>query len=111
MKESSRRFLEKCLCLAERLPEGMDEKKKTSGATTPPAEPEAPPLPPGYHFTISITDVVCSGETIAAMKDELIDIARNMIRTFELRNEAGNYVHTRVRVQRTTGLLAEQETP
>lgn len=68
----------------------------------------APPLLPGYHFIISFCEVACNREKLDAIKGELIEVARNIIRTHNLRDSEGGYINTRVRINRTIPLLEEQ---
>jgi hypothetical protein len=66
-----------------------------------------PLLPPGYHFVISLCDVVCTREQIDSIHGELVDVVRGLIREYELRTESGRFANTRVHIQRTAPLLEE----
>lgn len=67
----------------------------------------APPLAPGYHFTISLCEAVCTREQFETIKDDLIETARNLIFHHDLRGPDGNYINTRVHANRTAPLLEE----
>lgn len=70
-------------------------------------ESKMPPLPPGYHFFISFCEVVCTREQIDAIHGELVEIARGLIREYDLRTASGRFVNTRVHIQRTAPLIEE----
>lgn len=66
-----------------------------------------PPLPPGYHFIISLCDVVCTREQIDAIHEDLVEVARAIIREYELRTAGGRFANARVHINRTVPLLDE----
>lgn len=57
-----------------------------------------PALPEGYHFTISICEHECSRALLDDLKQELINVARNIIRSRDLRKPSGEFVQTKVRL-------------
>ena len=66
-----------------------------------------PPLPPGYHFIISFCDVACTREQMDAMHADLVEVARTLIREYELRTASGRFANTRVHINRTAPLIDE----
>ena len=66
-----------------------------------------PPLPPGYHFIISLCDVACTREQMDAMHADLVEVARALIREYELRTASGRFANARVHINRTVPLLDE----
>jgi hypothetical protein len=66
-----------------------------------------PPLPPGYHFIISLCDVVCTREQMDRIHADLVEVARALIREYDLRTASGRFANTRVHINRTVPLLDE----
>jgi hypothetical protein len=66
-----------------------------------------PPLPPGYHFIISLCDVGCTREQVDAIHADLVEVARTLIREYDLRTASGRFANTRVHINRTVPLLDE----
>lgn len=69
---------------------------------------ELPPLPPGYHFTISFTEVLCTQEQLDAIQQQLIKAAAGIIREQRLSDADGEFIKTRLAAYRTVPLLDEQ---
>jgi hypothetical protein len=69
---------------------------------------ELPALPPGYHFTISFTEVRCTQEQLDAIQQQLIKAAAGIIREHRLSDAAGEFIKTRLAAYRTAPLLDEQ---
>lgn len=67
-----------------------------------------PTLPLGYHFTISFCEVLCNKEQLEAIGNELIDVAKNIIYNHNLRDESGQFIYTRLSLNRTMPLRDEQ---
>src|SRR2546423_4268147 len=69
---------------------------------------EMPPLPPGYHFTISFADTLCSQEQLEAIQNQLIRVVSSIIREHDLRDADNQLIKTRLALYRTTPLLDEE---
>lgn len=69
---------------------------------------EMPPLPSGYHFTITFADTLCTQERLEVIQDELIRVAGGIIRKHDLRDAADRPIKTRLAVYRTAPLLEEE---
>ena len=70
---------------------------------------EMPALPPGYHFTISFTEVLCTQEQLDAIQQQLIKAAAGIIREHRLSDASGAFIKTRLAAYRTAPLLDEQD--
>lgn len=68
---------------------------------------DLPKLAPGYHFIVSFQDIMCSQEQLDAIQDELIGMARDIIRKHNLRDASGSLINTRLANYRTKPLLEE----
>lgn len=67
-----------------------------------------PPLPPGYHFTISFCQTLCDAARVQAIQNDLVEVARAIISHYDLRTPSGELVTTRLSLNRTMPLLDEQ---
>ncbi|HEX8561310.1 MAG TPA: hypothetical protein VF668_24690 [Pyrinomonadaceae bacterium] len=68
---------------------------------------EMPPLPPGYHFTVSIADTLCSQGQLEAIQSQLIRAVGAIIREHNLRGADRQFIKTRLATYRTAPLLDE----
>ena len=68
---------------------------------------EMPPLPPGYHFTVSFADILCSQEQLEAIQNQLIRVVSSIIREHDLRGADNQFIKTRLALYRTAPLLDE----
>jgi hypothetical protein len=90
------------------LTDGRTEPSSTGCNTDRPGGANLPPLPPGYHFVISLCDVACSREQLDAIKQDLIEVMRHIIREYELRAASGRLANSRVHLSRTVPMLGEE---
>lgn len=69
---------------------------------------EMPALPPGYHFTVSFTETLCTQEQLDLIQQQLIKAASGIIREHQLRDAGGEFIKTRLALYRTAPLLGEE---
>lgn len=69
---------------------------------------EMPPLPDGYHFTISFADTLCTQGQLEAIQNQLIRVVGGIIREHNLRGPDNKLIKTRLATYRTAELLDEE---